>query len=252
MDFAGKVAIVTGASRGIGKATAIALAQAGASVVVAARTEQERGRIPGTIHQTVADITAAGGHALALRADVADEDSVADMVRRTIAEFGQVDILINNAAGAYYKPLAETPAQRWDLVVNVNLRGTFLCSRAVLAHMIGRRAGSIVNISSRAADHGIGTFTGVAYCATKAAVERFTSALAEEVRTHNVAVNAIKPRGAVLTEGMRLQNPDADYSDWDRPEDFMVKGILFLAAQDASGVTGSVFIDDELCRRYEL
>lgn len=252
MKLAGKVAIVTGASRGIGKATALGLAREGAAVVVAARSDAARGRIPGTIHQTVAEITAAGGRALAVQTNVADEDSVAELVRRTLAEFGRVDIMVNNAAGAFYKPVAETPAPRWDLVVGVNLRGPFLCSKAVLPHMIAQRSGSIVNLSSRASEHGHGTFTGVAYCATKAAVERFTTALAEEVTPHNVAVNAIKPRGAVSTEGMRLQNPDADWSSWDQPDDFMVKAIVFLAAQDATGVTGGVFVDDDLCRRYAL
>lgn len=252
MKLAGKVAIVTGASRGIGKATAIGLAHAGAAVVVAARSDVERGRIPGTIHQTVAEIVAAGGRAIAVRADVADEESVAEMVRRTLAEFGRVDVLVSNAAGAYYKPVVETPAPRWDLVVGVNLRGPFLCSKAVLPSMIAQRSGSIINVSSRGAEHGHGTFTGAAYCATKAAVERFSTALAEEVKAHNVAVNAIKPRGAVSTEGMRLQNPTADWSVWDQPEDFMVKAIVFLAAQDGAGVTGGVFTDEELCRRHEL
>jgi NAD(P)-dependent dehydrogenase (short-subunit alcohol dehydrogenase family) len=118
--------------------------------------------------------------------------------------------------------------------------------------MMSQRCGSIVNISSRAADFNAPIYVGIAYCVAKAAIERFTNALAEEVKEYNIAVNGVKPRKEVSTEGMRWWNPHADYSTWDRPEDFMVKAVLFLAAQDASGITGQVFIDEELCRRYRL
>lgn len=250
MRFQGKVAIVTGASRGIGKEVALALAGEGAQVVVAARTE-ETGQIPGTIHQTVSEIEALGGKALALRTDVSDEASVDEMVRRTLEAFGRIDILVNNAAVAFYPKVVETPARRWDLVTKVNLRGTFLCSRAVLTPMMEQKSGNIVNLSSKGADLDGPIYIGVAYCATKAAVERLTTALAEEVRQYGIAVNAIKPRKEVSTEGMRFWNPQANWSQWDQPKDFMVKGILFLATQDAS-LTGQVFVDEELCRRYNL
>ena len=251
MRFQGKVAIVTGASRGIGKAVALALAQEGAQVVVAARTE-EAGRIPGTIHQTAREVEALGGKVLAVRTDVSDEASVDEMVRQTLEAFGRIDILVNNAAVAFYSTVAEMPVRRWDLVTRVNLRGPFLCSRAVLAQMMEQRSGSIVNLSSVAADPQGLTYVGIAYCATKAAVERFTTALAEEVRQYNIAVNAVKPRGIVLSEGMQFWNPHADWSQWDKPDDFIVKSILFLAAQDAASLTGQVFVDEELCRHHNL
>ena len=245
------MAIVTGASRGIGKAAALSMAQEGAQVVVAARSEEVR-QISGTIHQTAREIEALGGKALAVRTDVSDEASVDEMVRQTLDAFGRIDILVNNAAVAFYSTVAEIPVRRWDLVTRVNLRGPFLCSRAVLAHMMEQRSGSIVNVSSAAADHQGPIYVGAAYCATKAALERFTTALAEEVRQYNIAVNDVKPRGVVLTEGMQFWNPDADWSQWDQPDDFIVKSILFLAAQDATGITGQVFVDDEMCRRYSL
>jgi len=250
MRFQGKVAIVTGASRGIGKATALALAREGAGVVVAARTESA-GQLPGTIHETAREIAALGGQALAIRTDVSDEESVGAMVRQTIERFGRIDILVNNASVAFYPPVAETPPRRWDLVVKVNLRGPFLCTRAVLPTMMAQRGGSIVNLSSKAADPGGPIYVGVAYCATKAAIERFTTALAQEVRPYNIAVNAVKPRQEVSTEGMRFWNPQADWSRWDRPEDFLVKGILFLASQQPP-FTGGVFVDEDLCRQYHL
>ncbi|MEK7849092.1 MAG: SDR family NAD(P)-dependent oxidoreductase [Chloroflexota bacterium] len=250
MRFENKVAIVTGASRGIGKVAAVALAREGARVVVAARTE-EASQLPGTIHETVREIEALGGKALAVRTDVSDEASVDEMVRCTLEAFGRIDVLVNNAAVAFYPPVVETPPRRWDLVLRVNIRGPFLCSRAVLPRMIEQRSGSIVNLSSKAADINGPTYVGVAYCTAKAAVERFSNALAEEVKQYNIAVNAIKPRQEVSTEGMRFWNPKADWSRWDKPEDFLVKGILFLAGQDAR-LTGQVVVDKELCRRYKL
>jgi len=248
----GKVAIVTGASRGIGKAACLGLAREGANIVAAARTENEIPNLPGTIHKTAEEARALGVKALAVRVDVSDEESVEQMLRKTLDEFGRIDILVNNAAVAWYPPLWETPAKRWDLVVKVNLRGTFLCTRAVLPTMMEQKSGNILNVSSGAADIGQSSYTGLAYCTTKAAIERFTDALAQDVKEYNVAVNAIKPRGAVSTEGMRFNNPDADYSGWDKPEDFMVKAIVFLACQDAASITGQRFVDEELCRKYNL
>ena len=251
MRFQGKVAIVTGASRGIGKVTALALAREGARVVVAARTESATGQLPGTIHQTAQEITAVGGQALAIRTDVSDEESVEALVRQTLERFGRIDVLVNNAAVAFYPPVVETPPRHWDLVVKVNLRGPFLTSRAVLPTMMTQKGGSIVNISSTTADPQGPTYVGVAYCATKAALERFTTALAQEVRPYNIAVNAVKPRKEVSTEGMRFWNPKADWSQWDQPEDYLVKAILFLASQQPP-FTGGVFVDYPLCQQYHL
>jgi len=251
MRFQDKVAIVTGASRGIGKAVALALAGEGARVMVASRTEKE-GQIPGTIHQTVSEIEALGGKALAVKADVSDESSVDNMVRRTLDAFGRIDILVNNAAVAFYSPVAEMPSKRWDLVMKVNLKGPFICSQAVLPTMIDRKSGNIVNLSSTAADLQGPIYVGAAYCAAKAGVERFTTVLAEEVKQYHIAVNAIKPRRRVITEGMQHWNPQADLSDWDRADNFLVKSILFLAAQDAAKLTGHIFVDEDLCHRYKL
>ena len=249
MQLKNKVAIVTGASRGLGKAIAIGLAQAGARVVVAARSEVVKDeKLPGTISGTVKAIEAAGGLALAVRCDVTDEASVQAMVDKTMATFGRIDILVNNAGVAFYYPVAETPLSRWDIVQKVNLNGTFLCSKAVLPTMIAQKSGSIVNISSLAADErDEGTVpTGVAYAVAKAAVDRFCYGLATEVGCHNIAVNGIKPRDPVDTEGMRYWEPDESITkDWVSP-DKMVKCVLFLAAQDASGVTGTVSTDVEL------
>jgi len=249
----GKVAVVTGASRGLGKAIAMGFSQQGASVVVAARTEEAHKTLPGTIYQTAEEIKALGFDALALRCDVTDEESVNHMVQRTLEHFGHIDVLVNNAGIAFYYPIIDTPLKRWEIVIKVNIGGAFLCSKAVLPHMIEKKRGSIINISSLAADErDEGTVpTGVAYAVAKAGLDRFTWGLAAEVGQYNIAVNSIKPQAVVDTDGMRFWMPDADKSQWQSPEK-MVKCAIFLASQDAGGVTGTVATDEELCAWHGL
>jgi citronellol/citronellal dehydrogenase len=248
MKLNGKVAIVTGSSRGIGKAIAIGFAKEGAKVVVAARTETDSEKLPGTIYKTADEIQALGSSALPIKCDVTNEQSVTDMVRKVVSEFGHLDILINNAGVAFYYPVIETPLKRWELVLRVILTGAFICSKAVLPKMIEQKGGSIINISSLAADQRVLTevATGVAYAVAKSGLDRFTWGLAEEIGQYNIAVNSVKPAGVVDTEGMRLWLPDADKSQWE-PPDKMVKVAIFLAGQDAKGVTGTVATDEEFC-----
>ncbi len=253
MKLEGKVAIVTGASRGLGKAIAIGLAREGTFVTVAARTEKETEGLPGTIYQTAEEIKSFGGHSLPLKCDITKEEEVKQLVRSTIEKFGKIDILVNNAGIAFPSPVWEMPLKRWELVLKVNLTGTFLCTQAVLPFMMEKRNGSIINISSVQATYRAirPARTGIAYGVSKAGVERFTWGVAAEVGKFNIAVNCVKPRGAVQTEGMELLNPDADRSTWDSPE-MMVRAVTFLASQDASGVTGLVATDEEICAWHGL
>jgi citronellol/citronellal dehydrogenase len=243
----GKVAIVTGASRGIGKAIALGFAREGAKVVVAARSETAPNeKLPGTIHETVAEIEKLGAEALAVRCDVTDEASIAAMVETTLQKFGRIDILINNAAIDFPFPAREMPLKRWDIVLKVNTTGPFLCAKAVLPTMIAQGGGSILNITSNAgAEKGSGTVGYSAiYGVSKAALDRFTWALAAEEGKNNIAVNALKPWGVVSTEGMRMWAKPEDQIGWKSPAS-MVACAIFLAKQDASGVTGCVAYDDE-------
>jgi citronellol/citronellal dehydrogenase len=253
LNLKNKVAIVTGGSRGLGKALCMSLAKEDVRVVVAARTEKEGKELAGTIHQTVDEIKALGSDAFAIRCDVTDEESIQQMVQMTLDQFGQIDILVNNAGVAFYYPITDTPAKRWELVIKVNLTGAFLCSKAVLPFMIEQKSGSIINISSLAADErDEGTVpTGVAYAASKAGLDRLTLGLATEVGKYNIAVNALKPHRVVNTDGMRLWQPDADKSEW-QSADMMVKAAVFLAGQDSKGVTGMIATDRELCTWHGL
>ncbi len=254
MKLQGRVAIVTGSSRGIGKAIAIGFAEQGADVVVAARTEEVKNeRLPGTIHETGREIEALGRRAVPVRCDVTDEESVNHMVDIALDAFGHIDVLVNNAGVAFYFPVLETPLKRWDIVLRVNVTGAFLCSKGVLPHMIKQGKGSIINISSLAANvrNGGTVPTGLAYGVAKAGVERFTWGLASEVGQFNIAVNCLKPQKVVDTEGMRFWTSEEERKGWTSPEK-MVRCATFLATQDAGSVTGTVATDEELCAWHGL
>jgi len=253
MNFLNKVCIITGASRGIGKAMAVGFARQGADVVVAARTEKQKDeRLPGTIHTTAELVRETGRRALPVKTDVRKEEDVENMVNRAMEEFGRVDVMVHNAAVAFWHRVWETPTKLWDLVVGVNLRGAFLCAKTVLPHMIKQKSGSIINLSSPGANIDGGIDGGMAYSASKAGVERFSNGLAEEVREYGISVNCLKPAGFVDSEGARYWSPpDTDFSKWE-PPDLMVKATLFLGAQTADGVTGGIFTEKELSEKYNL
>ena len=251
MKLKDKVAIVTGASRGLGKAVALGLAREGASVVVTARTETEGEKTAGTIHKTVEGIISLGVPALAVKCDVSREDEVAAMVNKSLDRFGRIDVLVNNAGIASPSSILDMTLKRWELVLRVNVTGTFLCSRAVLPTMMSKKGGSIVNISSVQAQRKGSAETGIAYGVSKAAIERLTIGFAMEVGKHNIAVNCVKPRGSIVTEGMKLLNPTYDWSTWDAP-DMFVKAVTFLALQDGQGRSGTISTDEEICMFHGL
>jgi len=253
MKLFNKVCVVTGASRGIGKAMAVGFAREGADVVIAARTEvQKDERLPGTIHTAAEEVRALGRRALPVKVNVAKEEDVDRMIAMTIEEFGRVDVMVHNAALAFWKKVWETPSKLWDLVIAVNLRGAYLCAKAALPHMIEQRSGSIINISSPGAEIGEKIDGGMAYSASKAGIERLTNGLAEEVREYGISVNALKPAGFIESEGARYWSPpDTDFSKWE-PPDLMVKAAIFLATQTADGVTGRIFTEKQLAKEYNL
>jgi citronellol/citronellal dehydrogenase len=246
-----KVAVITGSSRGLGKILAVEFARQGAMVVVAARSEAESQALPGTIYRTAEMAKAVGGRALPVMCDVTSEASVAAMVGKVMDELGRIDILVNNAGTAYPKPVLETSLKRWELVLRVNLTGAFICSRAVLPSMIERRRGSIINITSIDAAARSPGFTGAAYGVSKAGLERFTWSLAAEVGRYNIAVNALKPRGGIETEGLLAVSGGAGRERWDPPDRFL-RAAVFLARQHAAGVTGQVASDEEYCLWHGL
>ena len=243
MKLVDKIAIVTGASRGLGKAMAIELAREGASVAVAARTvEADKGPLPGTIHETVNEIKKLGGKAIAVRCDVSKEEDVVLMVDQVEREYGAVDIMVNNAGVTTPESFLKLTTKKWDLVMNVNLRGTFLCTKAVLPQMVEKRSGSVINLSSILAKT---VKFSIPYGATKAAIERYTLGLAKEMKKYNIAVNALCPDFTV-TEAVETFLPDVDTSDWQRPE-MWGRYTALVAAQNAETLTGRI-LDVETLR----
>jgi citronellol/citronellal dehydrogenase len=248
MRLANKVAIITGSSRGIGKAIALAFAREGAKIVVAARTEQMKDpRLPGTIHHTVDEIRARGAAAMAVRCDISVEEDVERMMQETLNAFGQVDILVNNAAILFPTPFLQLPFKHWNIMMKVNMNGLFLCTKAVLPHMVERRQGNILNITSdvpNMASKGV----ALGYGATKAAMNLLTQGLAVQLKEYNIAVNAMNP-GPIKSEGAMFAMPNNDWTGWHEPA-FVGPPAVFLASQDAHGVTGQVVNAEEFGKTW--
>jgi NAD(P)-dependent dehydrogenase (short-subunit alcohol dehydrogenase family) len=243
IDLTGRVAIVTGASRGIGRGLAIGLARRGAAVVCAARTvESQADGLPGSIHDTVAMIDAAGGQAHPVRCDIGSADDIRRLVDASIETYGRIDVLVNNAMTPTRAPFDSSSLEQWDDSMRVNVRSLYLFCKAVVPHMARSGGGSIINISSGGAAHESTPFMPpgyVIYAVAKAAMERFSTALAPELRPLGVSINALRP-GAVKTEHSVYElGPEFDFSGWGTPED-VVPAVLFLAAQVDSDFTGRV------------
>ncbi len=225
MELDGKVAIVTGASRGVGAATAVALAAEGMRVACAARaTAAAPLPLPGTLDDTVARIEAAGGTAIAVPTNLADDDAVTAMVATTVERLGPVDILVNNAAITFPGDI-DLPMKRFDLVFAVDLRAPVIAAQAVVPGMVTRREGAIVNVSSAAA---LNYYPGqMAYGMAKAGLEHFSASLAAQLRPHGVAVNTFRIDVPVASEGFLAALPDVDHSDWEPPE-VAAEGIVWM------------------------
>lgn len=241
-ELAGKTAFVAGASRGIGATIAHALAAAGASVAVAARSEQPA-TLPGTIGSVAESIRAQGGRALAVRCDVTSEASVDDAVAAAVSEFGGIDILVANAGVLWLGPVESTPLKRWQLCLDVNLTGVFLVTKSVIPHVRARGGGSLMAITTT----GVGMPGANAYWVSKAAAERLYLGLADDLRPDNIAVNCLSPSRVVLTEGWQAGGGGFEVPpEMVEPPEAMGRAAVLLAAQDASGITGTVQRSEEL------
>jgi short-subunit dehydrogenase len=259
----GRVAIVTGASRGIGQEIAELFAAEGAKVVCAARTvnEGDHRMLEGSLARTVAAIRDRGGEATAVAADLSSEPECLALVEAARAAYGPIDILVNNAALNYYLPTETYPTSRWLRCFAINVHAPFILSKAVLADMGPRRSGAIVNISSGAAiGPGRGPYDdqtvrgGVMYGTTKAALERLTQGLAQEVAQYGgVTVAAVSPSQVVPTPGTvhfklvtGMDDPKGE------PPALMARAALLLASEPASKVNGRVTYSQQILKEFGL
>lgn len=259
----GRIAIVTGASRGIGAEIARLFACEGACIVCAARTlrEGDHRLLSGSLAGTVASIGEAGGRSIAVPADVSREEDCQRLVKAAEATYGTVDILVNDAALTYYAPIIDYNVKHWVRAFAVNVHGPFVLSKLVLPGMIRLGRGAIVNISSGAAiGPGRTPFKdarpaqgGTMYGATKAALERFTQGLAQEVAEHDIAVTALSPSQVVATPGTVHHGLVSGLDDpRGEPPSYMARAALLLASEPPDKVNGRVTYSQQLLGEYGL
>lgn len=258
----GKVAIVTGASRGIGAEIARVFAEEGAKVICAARTLHE-GEHPleGSLETTVNRIRAAGGEATAVAANISEPAECEKLVNEARRIYGPIDVLVNNAALTYFIPVKDYPINRWLRSWAVNFHAPFILSKLVLEDMIPRRSGAIVNISSGAAigpgrgpyPPGAGARGGTCYGAEKAALERFTQGLAEEVYQYGISVTCVSPSQVVPTPGTVFHHLVEGMNDpRGEPPEYMAKAAMILASEPVDKVTGWVTYSQVVLKQYGL
>ena len=252
MALTDKVAVVTGSSRGIGKAVALELARQGADIVVCARTETQEGELPGTIHETAEAVRALGRRALAVKMDVTQQVDVQGMVDQALAEFGKIDILINNAGIISGPAFLEGDVETLDRFLAINVRGPYLGLRLVAPVMAAQGGGCIITVSSGAArlpqppqagQARRGGGTNTIYGVTKAAVDRLSAGVAQELFEQNVAVISLYP-GFILTERLQLSQGSRDLSGAGSPD--VPAQAVALLCHDPMAYTGQVVTAREL------
>jgi citronellol/citronellal dehydrogenase len=255
----GKVAIVTGASRGIGKAIACLFASEGSRVVCVARTLHEGDhQLQGSLITTLQEIEAKGGQAALVQADISEESGCEEVLRACHQAFGAADILVNNAALNYYIPVKDYPISRWLRGFAVNVHGPFMLTKMVLPDMIEKGSGAIINISSVAAlGPGRGPYPesptrgGTMYGASKAALERFTQGLAQEVQQFGISVTCFSPAAVVPTPGTVYHNLVTSLDDpIGEPPETMARAALLLATARPEQVTGRVTYSQTILQEF--
>jgi gluconate 5-dehydrogenase len=244
-DLTGKVAIVTGGSRGLGKEIAFGLGEAGATVAITARREE-------WLEAAAGELRSAGIQCLPIVADISEVEGVRHMVARTLDDLGKIDILVNNAGVVWAAPPEDMPLEKWDYVMNINARGTFICCQEVGREMIRQKAGIIINVSSAAGVAAVDPRSGqfIGYQASKAGINIMTKQLAAEWGVHNIRVNAIAPSflATRLTDAL-VEKTGGNMLRWiplgriGRPDE--VKGVVvFLASEASSYISGQVICVD--------
>ncbi|RDZ26131.1 SDR family oxidoreductase [Lysobacter silvisoli] len=244
MSLSGKTLFITGASRGIGRAIALRAARDGANVAVAAKSAVANPKLPGTIHSVAAEIEAAGGRALALKCDIREEDDVRASVAATVDAFGGIDILVNNASAIWLRGALDTPMKRFDLMQQVNARGSFLCAQACLPHLLQAPNPHILTLAPPPSlePKWWGPHTG--YTLAKMGMSFVTLGLAAEFGPQGVAVNALWPRTVIATDAINMI-PGVQ-GERCRTPDIVADAAHAVLTQPAQGYYGRFLIDEDV------
>lgn len=248
MSLANKRIFITGASRGIGLAIAKRAAQDGALIAIAAKTSDPNPKLPGTIHTAAAEIEAAGGSALALQCDIREESQISEAINAAAEKFGGIDILINNASAINLTKTLETPAKRFDLMFDVNVRGTFLTSQAAIPYLQdSAKAGNnphILNMSPPLSMNPKWFKHHVAYTMAKYGMSMCVLGMSGEFKRDGIAVNALWPRTAIDTAALAMI-PGVDTAACRKPE-ILADAAYIILNRPAAECTGNFFVDDEV------
>lgn len=243
-DLKGKTLFISGASRGIGLAIALRAARDSANIVVAAKTGTPNPKLPGTVYSAASAIEAAGGKALPLLVDIRFEDQVHDAVQKAVERFGGIDILVNNASAISLTGTADTPMKRFDLMMGINLRGTYLCSQACLPYLQKAENPHILTLSPPLDMSARWFAPHVAYTIAKYGMSMCVLGMAEEFRPLGIAVNALWPRTLIATAALQAipgVNPETG-----RTPQIVADAAAHILTQDSRATTGNFFIDEEV------
>ena len=244
--FSGKTVLITGASRGIGKAIGIKLASEGANIVIAAKTTEQHPKLEGTIYTAAEEIERAGGKALPLFLDVRDEEMAKSVVEKAVETFGGIDILVNNASAISLTPTEFTDMKRYDLMHGVNVRGTFLMSKTCLPYLKKSSNPHILNLSPPLNMEARWFSSHVAYSMTKFGMSMCVLGMAEEFRDLGIAVNALWPRTTIATAAVKNLLGGDQMIQASRTPEIMGDAAFYVLQRDSKECTGNFFIDDEV------
>ena len=242
-----KTVFITGASRGIGRAIALKLAAGGANIVIAAKSDQPHPRLPGTIHTVAEEVEAAGGRALPLKVDIRDESQIAAAVETTVAEFGGIDCLVNNASAISLTGTLETPMKRFDLMMGVNLRGTFACSQACLPHLLKADNPHILTLSPPLNMQARWFQQHTAYTIAKYGMSLCVLGMAAEFADQGVAVNALWPRTVIATAALAMLGGRVKPEQC-RSEAIVADAAAMILQRDSREFSGQFCIDESVLR----
>jgi len=244
--FQNKTIFITGASRGIGKAIALRLAKEGANIVVAAKSTEENPKLGGTIYSAAAEIEAAGGKALAVQCDIRDEQQIQDAVDKAVAHFGGIDVLINNASAIGLTPTEKTEPKRFDLMHDINVRGTFFMSKACIPHLKKGTNPHILTLSPPVNMDMKWFANHIAYTLSKYNMTMIALGLAAELKKYNIAANALWPKTTIATAAVQnLLGGDA-LINMSRTPEIVADAVYYILSKPSTECTGNAFIDEEV------